>query len=911
MKRILQNLIVSALIPILLFGNFQVAVACGPYEPTPVFEYEHAPENPFENFAAGKIGILKPSYHRSVLFAGYRYLSGASFTADEQKALVEVWNADFNNKEFADNDVTEAVKTWLAARKVVVKDEEKLPEIYTERPYNGGYDFFPNCTKSAFEIAAETLKSRAASYGSEDGNVRDWLAAQDVVFTNCASGKTMPAEVASEAADWLEKDRAYQMAAAAFYSLRFPEAKRRFEQIAADNESPWQQTADYLIGRTLVREASLTANLEKRGEIYNQAEIHLQIVVAKNNKFSESARKLLNLIEYRTRPLERAHRLAVGLLFNDSRENLRQNLIDYTWLLDKLEKETLEAEEKRKQPENKSEPEKTPAAQPEKTIFERVQEGEIIHLWLTYQKASKPGAYDSKSVDIAFPPDASDEEIVRQFEEKIARKLTAEEITEAKKLKTEALKQRDEYLAGNFQLQRKKQPEYEGGYYGTEKLTISLVPPILRQDDLTDWLFTYQISGADVYAHALKKWRENDSDLWLVTALAKAEKNSPEINRLVEKAVTIHRNSPAFPTVAFHRARLLIDQNKTLEARKLLDEVLTSDFDFPVSTRNQFLVQRASVAGGFDEFLKYSQRQPFGFCFDFNYCGKIEQIIEREKAHFDNLRNGEQTREEYGKQIEENYKDYLVWENRMLFDEKTVDVFNFQFPLAVWFEAAHNAQLPDYLRRELLLKIWTRAVLLENQEIENKIAPEIVEKYPELETLFKPYLNAKNVTAKRRAALWILLKVRSLSPFLSNSIIAAKPDFEERDVSYNFEMLWWCELADTEYDEASGEQVKKNVTKPAFLTAGQFVAAGKEQEKLKAVGAAPAYFAAKVFEWARLAPLDKRVPEALYIVVQANGWTKFGCGDNEETKNKAAKILKTRYKMSEWTTRLNKEESEN
>ena len=90
MKRILQNLIVSALIPILFFGNFQVALACGPYEPTPVFEYEHAPENPFENFAGGKIGILKPSYHRSVLFAGYRYLSGASFTADEQKALVEV-----------------------------------------------------------------------------------------------------------------------------------------------------------------------------------------------------------------------------------------------------------------------------------------------------------------------------------------------------------------------------------------------------------------------------------------------------------------------------------------------------------------------------------------------------------------------------------------------------------------------------------------------------------------------------------------------------------------------------------------------------------------------------------------------------------------------------------------------------
>ena len=138
---------------IIIFQTFAPALACGPSYITPVFDYETAPEEPFENFAAGKIGIVKPTYHRVVLFAAYRYLNGGAFAADEQKGLIDVWNSEFNNKGFADDDVSEAVRAWVERRKEVAKDEETSPEIYTEHE-SGGYDFFPNCTKSAFETAA-------------------------------------------------------------------------------------------------------------------------------------------------------------------------------------------------------------------------------------------------------------------------------------------------------------------------------------------------------------------------------------------------------------------------------------------------------------------------------------------------------------------------------------------------------------------------------------------------------------------------------------------------------------------------------------------------------------------------------------------------------------------------------------
>lgn len=269
---------------ILIFAFSTNLFPCGPSYVTPVFDYKRAPENPYENFAAGRIGIVKPTYHRSVLFAAYRYLNGGAFSADEQKALIDVWNAEFNHKNYIADDVSETLKQWLEERKSIVGKEEKLPDIYVEREY-GGYDFFPNCTKSAFETAVETLKDRAASHGADSRDVKEWVAGQDAVFSNCASGRQMPAEAHPAMPEWLQKDRAYQTAAAAFYALDYEEAKRRFAAIAQDAASPWQETAAYLVGRTMIRQASLTKDKEKADAIYAEAGEYLYRISVGGGKY--------------------------------------------------------------------------------------------------------------------------------------------------------------------------------------------------------------------------------------------------------------------------------------------------------------------------------------------------------------------------------------------------------------------------------------------------------------------------------------------------------------------------------------------------------------------------------------------------------------------------------------------------
>ncbi|MBK6748738.1 MAG: hypothetical protein IPG67_01635 [Acidobacteria bacterium] len=334
-----MNRIYQFTISLVLLAAFMTnALPCGPGYISPVFDQTKAPENPYANYAAGRLGIIKTGFNRSILFAAYRYLNGGSFSADDQRLLVELWKAEVDRDYPQQDDVGDAVKAWVAQRKVVLEKEEKPPEIYVERSY-GGYDFFPNCTKNAFEVAAETLSNRISEHGATDSAVANWVAAQDQVFKNCAAGKQAPDDAPMGAPVWLQKDRAYQKAAAEFYSLDYANAKKHFAEIAQDTESPWAETADYLVARTLIRRASLSPSAQSAKPYYEEAEIHLERFVSKTGKFAASADRMLGLIKYRLHPKERVGELAKTLSYRSGNDNFKQDLIDYTWLLDKFESE--------------------------------------------------------------------------------------------------------------------------------------------------------------------------------------------------------------------------------------------------------------------------------------------------------------------------------------------------------------------------------------------------------------------------------------------------------------------------------------------------------------------------------------------------------------------------------------------
>ena len=908
---------------LLVFAFASNALPCGPSYVTPVFEYSYAPENPYEDFAAGRLGIIKPGFHRSVLFAAYRYINGDTFTPDEQKALVDVWNADLNNKDYQKHDVTNAVNAWVEKRKTVVGKEEKTPDIYVERNY-GGYDFFPNCTKNAFETATDTLADRISSYGAEDVNVKNWLSAQDKVFENCASGKQIPDDVPPGSPDWLQKDRAYQIAAASFYSLDYNDAKRRFAEIAQDFQSPWQETADYLVARTLIRQASLSKTEDAAKPYYAEAEERLQHFASRTGKFNDSAERLLGLVEFRLHPKERLRELAQKLQIYGGNDNFRQDLIDYTWLMDKFEKDMLEAEQKRKEYERVSIAVKgaitnsanspipagydgTATANALRAAQEAVNAAgnavnAAVNATASYQSANKKDGdleiylYSSdykQNWRIYVKPDATDDEAIAEAEKIVGMPLT----DEMKKIVRESRRQA---YANRFTNDRRS--DYPGRYYGDEKTSLSLLPDFIRQDDLTDWMFTYQVEGAESYLHALQKFQSTSSDLWLMTAFAKADKNSTQLDRLFNAASRIGPSALAYPTIAYHAARILLEQGRNAEAKKLIDGVLSNSADLPVSTINAFMKQRLRLADTMDDFLRYSLMKPFAFDYD-GTSGTIDQFIAEQKSYYDPENTEHQTREQYDSQVEEQFKYEKLWQDRLMFDPDTIEQLNRYLPLSVMVQMEQSPALPDYMREKFVMAIWTRAVLLGNITTADKFAPELVRYDPNFKVLIDKVIAAPTPAAKQNAILFFVLKNPILSPDIDDGM--GKTDNEQGEFDSND---WWCAPYEPEEGESEYQPSQPSVP-PRFLTPQQIAAARSERAKLKEIGDAPKFLAGKVLDWQKRAPADRRIPESLYIVYLANGWTKYGCGNNEELQTQIGDLLKRRYPQSEWTQKRIADES--
>lgn len=876
-------------------------IPCGPSYITPVFDIRKSPEIPFENFAAGQIGVVRPTFSRAVLFAAYRYLNGGGFTSEEQKALVEVWRADFNNRDFRDDSVDEAVKEWIETRKSVVDKDEKFPDIYIAREY-GGYDFFPNCTKNAFETAFETLSDRINLYGTADLAVKDWVKAQDVVFSNCSKGQQLPQDAPQGSPQWLQKDRSYQIAAAAFYSMEYDDAKARFSAIANDPESPWSETADYLVARTLIRKASLAKTEDIAKPLYEEAGQHLRRFVSSSGKFSDSSEKLLALIKYRVNPEERVRELANQLAYYGGNQNFRQDLIDYTWLMDKFESKALQDEDDRlrSQAEAETNSNKSDVVQKDDSAwnedaFQKRIRGETLNFFIEVNDSGASSNTNTAGTSkmFTFASDRSIEEIRENVEQSIGRQLTTDEIRMIENAKSESYR-----LKTSFRSRTDRGDQYSGEV----KVSLKLLPEFLREDEVTDWLFAYQIVDTDAYLYSLSKYKQSATELWLMTALSKATSTSVEVTRLLGAASRVSRTSPAFPTIAYHTARLHYEQGKTAEARRMIDDVLALPAELPVSSINLFNALRQKMSSTLDDYLRFALRRPFAFDFD-GTLGSIDEFVAEQKKWFDPDYNKE-GREAYEQKVEDEFRNERLWQDRQMFDYRTVRTVNQYFPQSVLIDAYRSPALPEYLKERFAVAIWTRAALLKDNATADRFARELMSHHPELAEQIRSLMAASTPTAREDAVLYFMVKNPLLTPFVEDGLGKTDNDAEVWDIND-----WWCEPSDSVYDEEVGDLVElSSYLKPGFLTRAQIETAARERASLKTVGDAPRYLANSVLAWARRSPNDRRVPEALYLMHKANGWSKWGCGSNFDLQKELGDILRRRYPSSNFTQMMLKDE---
>lgn len=354
MKRRVARSVVAISIVLALVIPPPATWACGPFFTEAIFIQTKHPDLPFERYAAGELGIVRPSYARSYLVVAYRYWQGKGLTATEQKQAVELWNHRLTNEwDSLEADgkrkSKDAAQLWLEARKEAGAEEtaesKKLREgANPNAPFEDGMDrylAFVNCTDNALTTATGTLKARVKEFGATSEAVKAWIEAQDIVFSNCkadregrATGVRLPGEAAASLPAKIRTDREYQRAASYFYGMKWDEAEKSFLKIAENKESSWRQTAAVVAVRCRIREATLGKG-SKREDLQAAGE-RLRALEAQPamEEMRPAIRKLRGFVEFRTNPAGRRLELAQALASGSSPATLREDLDDYTKLLD-------------------------------------------------------------------------------------------------------------------------------------------------------------------------------------------------------------------------------------------------------------------------------------------------------------------------------------------------------------------------------------------------------------------------------------------------------------------------------------------------------------------------------------------------------------------------------------------------
>lgn len=745
-KQSLRALIALALIATVVLLLPPCTNACGPFFTDAIFVFTKHPDFPLEQFASGKLGVVSPTWARSYLVVAYRNLAGAPLSDAEAKAVESLWKARLNLSY--DESSEDWVKKWNDARKKVSGTQPAQINTYRNREKPHEYESFLNCQQDSFTSAEAILNERITRFGADSTQVRDWLAAQDAVFMNCAEGRHIPDAASNDADALIRADRAYQIAAANFYATNYDDAKQQFDAIAKDKTSPYRILAPYLAARAMLRKGSFAGKPEDAMAPLSDAENRFNAILKDSSleRAHVMTARLLNLTRLRLHPEAKLHELAQQIDRRDGSKNFKQDVWDYTVLMDSF-----------------------------------------------------------------VGDDSSDEQTA------------------------------------------KKQP-----------------PASLTSDDLTDWVIAIQDAA---WPRALLRWEQTKALSWLVAALTSAKAGDTKVDALLTAAGRVEHSSPAFPSIAFNTARLLMQSGRRDAARTYLDSTLASERKyFDASSANQLMALRMMLAQNLDQFLRNAQRKPAGF--SDNDDGREIPQDEKEAA--------------------ETSKDHEI-----LFDADAANIFNKAMPAAIMKDAAQSSVLAPNLKRDVAQAAFMRAALIDDRESALQAAPILEGFYPQLKDFLATYQRATTPEARKFAAGFMALKFPGLRPFVATGV-GRSTALDEVD---SYRDNYWCNeppppVGGAPSDDAGGSGKPKTVTPPEFLKASQSLAA-RQFAALQALGTAPNFLCRMAIEWTEKNPNDPRSPEALHLAVRS---TRYGCTDKETGRwSKAAfDLLHRRYPNTKW-----------
>jgi hypothetical protein len=310
---------------------------CGPFFAEAVFTEKVVP--PLPDYYRGRLGVLQPTFAHKYLFVAYRYLTGRPLREEELAAMSE----EPESSRLYSGGGSPAVREWIEARSRIRElSPQKEILIFRSGRYMGEWRSFLNCSEDAFRTAASTLGERIKLLGVGHPGIKSWAVAQDIVFSNCSGGAAIPNAAEADLPQILKYDRAYQIAAAHFYSENYDTAAEMFRAIAADSSSQWSRIAPYLVARCLVRKATVPqkhADFDRH--VLMEAEQELLAIQKDKKRAAQHAMagRLQAFVQIRLHPLDHIRTLAERLQKPAGGSDFGQNLADYQYLMDNFNAE--------------------------------------------------------------------------------------------------------------------------------------------------------------------------------------------------------------------------------------------------------------------------------------------------------------------------------------------------------------------------------------------------------------------------------------------------------------------------------------------------------------------------------------------------------------------------------------------
>lgn len=211
-------------------------------------------------------------------------------------------------------------------------------------------------------------------------------------------------------------------------------------------------------------------------------------------------------------------------------------------------------------------------------------------------------------------------------------------------------------------------------------------------------------------------------------------------------------------------------------------------------------------------------------------------------------------------------------------------------PLAELAALIGRPDFPAALRTPHLEVVFTRALLLEDWAIADKLASQVAAPRQTTQPLYRRYLAAAKPADKKLAAALILANTPELNPM---------PIGDSGAIDY-----WGCHGDSGTTGEAGVDPL---LGAPAlFLSDGAQAAAARERRSLEALPIRTRWLAEALLAWAATKPDEAEAPKALHFLVASTRMECLGSERKTSAPNhsrRAFELLHSLWPRSEWAAK--------